>query len=44
MSFLFQVFDEISKSDNSIKIYELIVDDETVRDVPPRTRKIVTPQ
>ncbi|ECC8558797.1 TPA: hypothetical protein O7X93_000101 [Salmonella enterica] len=44
MSFLFQVFDEISKSDNSIKIYELIVDDETVRDVPPRTRKIVTQQ
>ncbi|HCJ7431188.1 hypothetical protein CJ200_02930 [Citrobacter freundii] len=44
MSFLFQVFDDVSKGDNSIRVYELIVDEETVRDVPPRTRKTITPQ
>ncbi|MEB0965650.1 hypothetical protein [Citrobacter braakii] len=37
MNFLFQVFDDVSKGDNSIKVYELMVDEETVRDVPPRT-------
>ncbi|EER9220520.1 hypothetical protein ACNDDM_002964, partial [Escherichia coli] len=44
MSFLFQVFDDVSNGDNSIRIYELMVDEETVRDVPPRTRKTITPQ
>ncbi|ETD60060.1 hypothetical protein Q459_00005 [Escherichia coli ATCC BAA-2215] len=33
MSFLFQVFDDVSNGDNSIRIYELMVDEETVRDV-----------
>ena len=44
MSFLFQVFDDVSNGDNSIRIYELMADEETVRDVPPRTRKTITPQ
>ncbi|PAX80023.1 MULTISPECIES: hypothetical protein [Citrobacter] len=44
MDFIFKVFSDISENDNSIRIYELIVDEETVRDVPPRTRKTMTPQ
>ena len=42
MDFIMQVFNEISENDNSIKVYELIVDEETVRDTPSRTRKKIT--
>lgn len=42
MNFIMQVFNDISDSDNSVKIFELIVDDETVRDIPSRTRKKTT--
>ena len=42
MTFMMQVFTDISESDIGIKIYELIVDEETVRDIPPRTRKTMT--
>lgn len=43
MSFIIQVFEDISESDNSIKIYELIADDETVREIPSRTIKTISP-
>ncbi|WP_238392825.1 hypothetical protein [Buttiauxella sp. 3AFRM03] len=43
MSFITQVFNDISESDNSIKIYELIVDEQTVRDIPPRTERKISP-
>jgi len=43
MNFMMQVFSDISESDSGIKIYELIVDEETVRDIPSRTRKTITP-
>lgn len=41
MCFIIQVFNDISENDSSIKIYELIVDEKTVRDVPPRTEKTI---
>lgn len=44
MDFIMQVFKDISESDNSIKIYELVVDEGTVRDVPPRIWKKTKPQ
>lgn len=40
--FMMQVFNDISESDNSIKIFELIIDEETVRDVTSRTRRKIT--
>ncbi|MFU0931418.1 hypothetical protein ACM26E_11505 [Kluyvera cryocrescens] len=43
MDFIFKVFSDIPENDNSIRIYELIADEETVRDVPPRTTKNLTP-
>jgi len=43
MSFIIQVFEDISDSDNSIKIYELIADDKTVREIPSRTIKTKAP-
>lgn len=44
MDFIIKVFRDIPECDNSIRIYELIVDEDTVRDVLPRTRKTMTPQ
>lgn len=43
MDFITRIFKDLSEGDNSIKIYELDVDEETVREVPTRTRKKMTP-
>lgn len=43
INFITKVFEDVSESDNSIKVYELIVDENTVRETEPRTYKTEAP-